>query len=258
MPKVVKKSVPQNSTNLAPKPPPLSYFFSHKYPCFPPTKSQTTLQSQNQEDNGKMDRLPPYDYTSYVFGARVAIITCSLFELLQIFGSLEETSSFSKLFYLIFAGTSAAASGYNIAFGTDGRDEIRKVVGNPDCETRGKSAALVLAPVVSGILLFLCVSGNSLLSFFVLIHVLISVAQIGMEAYETFIVGSSGGTFINPYAKVSNPSCGKPMTSEKMVAASQFTEPLKPKEEKTKTPEVQEPIYHTLVRVQKEAAEKQK
>ncbi|CAP31136.1 Protein CBG12100 [Caenorhabditis briggsae] len=88
-----------------------------------------------------MDRLPPYDYTSYVFGARVAIITCSLFELLQMFGSLEETSSFSKLFYLIFAGTSAAASGYNIAYGTDGRDEIRKVVGNPDCETRGKSAA---------------------------------------------------------------------------------------------------------------------
>ncbi|EFP01500.1 hypothetical protein CRE_23931 [Caenorhabditis remanei] len=234
-----------------------------------------------------MDKIPPYDYALYAFAARSAVITCSIFELLQIFGSLEETSSFAKFIYFLFAGSSAAASAFNIAMSTDGRDEIRKVVGNPDCETRGKAAALVLSPVLAGLILFVCVSGNALFSFFVLIHVLISITQFGVEAYEvsntgdeaksitaksnlwkpppqqpTFLQKGSGTASNNPYAQLANPSCGAPIVSEKK-ATSQFTEPLqdvKPvKDEgksKVQTPVVQEPIYHTLERVQKEAEKK--
>ncbi|EGT52394.1 hypothetical protein CAEBREN_11503 [Caenorhabditis brenneri] len=213
-----------------------------------------------------MDRIPPYDYATYVFAARAAVITCSIFELLQIFGSLEESSFFAKFFYFLFSAASASASAYNIAMSTDGRDEIRKVVGNPDCETRGISAAcklfetilliliclfsVVLAPALAGILLFISVSGNALISFFVLIHVLISIAQLGTEAYETVF---RSGTSCNPYSQPKNPSCGAPITSERKP----FTEPLKPAktDEKAKSqgPVVQEPIYHTLERVKNEA-----
>ncbi|CAL2029343.1 unnamed protein product [Caenorhabditis brenneri] len=198
-----------------------------------------------------MDRIPAYDYATYVFAARATVITCSIFELLQIFGSLEESSFFAKFFYFLFSAASASASAYNIAMSTDGRDEIRKVVGNPDCETRGISAALVLTPALAGILLFISVSGNALISFFVLIHVLISIAQLGTEAYET--VFRSGTTSCNLYAQPKNPSCGAPITSERKP----FTEPLKPAktDEKVKSqgPVVQEPIYHTLERVKNEA-----
>uniref|UniRef100_A0A1I7TJZ4 AA_permease domain-containing protein n=1 Tax=Caenorhabditis tropicalis TaxID=1561998 RepID=A0A1I7TJZ4_9PELO len=128
--------------------------------------------------------ISPFDYSIYSFPTRVTVIICSLFELIRIFGSLEEASFFAKIFYFLLAGISVISSVYNIGMNTDGRDEIRKVVGNPDNETRGMSVLLVLSPSVTGIILFLSVSGDFIFSFFVFIHVLISITQLGIEAYE--------------------------------------------------------------------------
>ncbi|CAI2347930.1 unnamed protein product [Caenorhabditis sp. 36 PRJEB53466] len=132
-----------------------------------------------------MDPIPPYDFHKYVFAARCAVLSCSSVEiLLMLFGALSDSSILAKLFYLLFLAVSTAVSAHNIALNVDGRAEIGKVLVSGDSEVRAKSTVLVIAPVFSGIFVFLCVSGHASFSFFVLIHVLAAVGQLGLEAHE--------------------------------------------------------------------------
>uniref|UniRef100_A0A8R1HXI0 DUF7087 domain-containing protein n=1 Tax=Caenorhabditis japonica TaxID=281687 RepID=A0A8R1HXI0_CAEJA len=182
-----------------------------------------------------MDQIPPYEFRKYVHGTRCAVLSCSSFELLMvILGCLYESSLFARLIYLVLLGASVGVSAHNLSMHVDGREEIKKVASSSKSnEERGKAAALVLAPVVSGLFVFLCVSGHFFFSFFVLIHVLASVGQVGIEIYELKKSGFSV-------------DCARPSTSR--AEADPLASPIKPRApaDKKAVAPTYDPQYQTL------------